>query len=286
MGPQAHLLPGGTRLHLQHGPIDLIIGAEGDRKIAFAAAQARFATVLEELVRELPALRQPLSTESPPPNGSIACQMHLAAYPYAAESFVTPMAAVAGAVADHVLHAICAATPLTRAYVNNGGDIALHLTKGQHFTSAMSGHDGSDLGRITITQDTPIRGIATSGRHGRSLSLGIADSVTVLARTAAEADVAATMIANAVDLPDHPAITRAPASSLDDNSDLGDLPVVTHCSALPATDRRLALEQGRKRADDLVQKGRILGAALFLQGDSQSCTAPLASLSLRTAEHA
>ena len=242
--------------------------------------------MLDELVQELPALRLPLTPDSCQPSGTIARQMHRAALPYAPECFVTPMAAVAGAVAETILQAICAAAPLSRAYVNNGGDIALHLTAGQHFTSAMSGHDGSDLGRITIPHDSPVRGIATSGRLGRSLSLGIADSVTVLARTAAEADVAATMIANAVDLPGHPAITRAPACTLDDNSDLGDLPVVTDCSALPATDRRLALEHGRKRADDLIQKGRIMGAALFLQGDSQSCGAPLASLHLRTAEHA
>lgn len=286
MGPQAQLLHGGTRLHLQHGPIDLIIGADGDRATAFAAAQARFATVLDELVQELPALRQPLSTDTSAPAGAIARKMHRAAHPYAAESFVTPMAAVAGAVADTVLHAICAAAPPTRAYVNNGGDIALHLTTGQHFTSGMSGHNGADLGRIAFPHDIPVRGIATSGRHGRSLSLGIADSVTVLARTAAEADVAATMIANAVDLPGHPAITRTPACSLDDNSDLGDMPVVTHCGTLPATDRRLALEQGRKRADDLIQKGRILGAALFLQGDNRNCGTPLANLSKRTAEHA
>ena len=49
-----------------------------------------------------------------------------------------------------------------------------------------------------------MRGIATSGWRGRSFSLGIADAVTVLAATAAEADAAATMIANAVDLPGHP----------------------------------------------------------------------------------
>ena len=59
-----------------------------------------------------------------------------------------------------------------------------------------------------------MRGIATSGWRGRSFSLGIADAVTVLAATAAEADAAATVIANAVDLPGHPAIdTRAGAAS-------------------------------------------------------------------------
>ena len=51
-----------------------------------------------------------------------------------------------------------------------------------------------------------MRGVATSGWRGRSFSLGIADAVTVLARTGAAADAAATIIANAVDLPGHPAV--------------------------------------------------------------------------------
>ena len=53
--------------------------------------------------------------------------MHAAVLPYAAEHFITPMAAVAGAVAEEVLGAMMRAAELERAYVNNGGDIALHL---------------------------------------------------------------------------------------------------------------------------------------------------------------
>ena len=68
-------------------------------------------------------------------------------------------------------------------------------------------------------------GVATSGRHGRSFSLGIADAVTVLARTASQADAAATIIANAVDLPGHPAVRRMPANELQPDSDLGARPV-------------------------------------------------------------
>ena len=44
---------------------------------------------------------------------------------------------------------------------------------------------------MSVDADMPVRGIATSGRHGRSFSLGIADAVTVLARTASQADAAA-----------------------------------------------------------------------------------------------
>ena len=58
--------------------------------------------------------------------------------------------------------------------------------------------------------------------HGRSHSLGIADSVTVLAQSAAIADAAATLIANAVDIPGSPAVIRKPANELTPDSDLGD----------------------------------------------------------------
>ncbi|WP_299848339.1 UPF0280 family protein [uncultured Roseovarius sp.] len=281
----AALLPCGTRLHLQHGPIDLIIGAVGERQTAFAAAKKRFTGLLEELVAELPALRAEMTPATPRPNGEVALRMDAAVRPCCDEGFVTRMAAVAGGVADTVLAAMLAAADLDKAYVNNGGDIALHLTRGQRFSMAMAGHDGNDLGRIVIGYDDPIRGIATSGRHGRSLSLGIADSVTVLARNAATADVAATLIANAVDLPRHSAITRVPANTLDADSDLGDLPVVTRCARLAPEDRIRALHAGKRRAQELLTRDLITGAAIFLQGDSVATFAP-DTLSQRMPEHA
>ncbi|MEP2891783.1 UPF0280 family protein [Tateyamaria sp.] len=265
MGPVAKLLPCGLRLHLQHGPIDLIIGADGDRTKAFDAAQARFATVLDELVHELSVLRAPMTKETPSPTGLIARRMHVATMPLS-NHFVTRMAAVAGAVADEVLTAMVDAADLPRAYVNNGGDIALHLHDGAQFTTAMMAHTGDVLGQITVTEADPIRGIATSGRHGRSLSFGVADSVTVLATTAARADVAATLIANAVDLPDHAAITRKPANDLVDDSDLGARPVVTDCAPLSLIDCQTALLSGEDRATQFQAQNLISAAGLFLQG--------------------
>jgi len=167
-----------------------------------------------------------------------------------------------------VLAAICAAGPLARAYVNNGGDIALHLAPGQAFSVAMAAHGGADLGRVRVGAQSGVGGVATSGPRGRSLSLGIAESVTVLARTAALADTAATLIANAVDLPDHPGITRVPASALRPGSDLGARLVATHVPALTPAERAAALGAGCARARALEAQGHILGAALFLQGDA------------------
>ncbi|MEO1681408.1 MAG: UPF0280 family protein [Pseudomonadota bacterium] len=273
-GPVSARLPGG-RLHLQHGPIDLVIGADGAREAAFKAAEHRFATVLQELVPELPMLRAPVG---PPLATSIARRMRTACAPHAASGFVTPMAAVAGAVADDVLAAMCAAADLRRAYVNNGGDIALHLAPGTLFRAAMAGLEGAALGQIEVTAADPIRGIATSGQGGRSLSLGLADSVTVLAGTAATADVAATLIANAVDLPAHPEVRRTPACEIDPDTDLGDRAAVTHVGTLSAGEVGRALASGAARAREMLRSGLIHAAALHLRGQTTTVALPESQL--------
>ncbi len=344
MGPVAAMLPDGRRLHLQHGPIDLVIeawGAPDEIRAAYAQAVRGFADVLPTLVMELPILREPLSPSPPrsggegrgpsrsdgkgevvpatnthltrslrshplPPlrgrrglvgglvgsapssslprsggegegcaplgvRGLVAKRMITACRPYG-DVFITPMAAVAGAVADHVLARLCAGRRLQRAYVNDGGDIAFHLAAGQSLTCGLV----SDLaapgidGRFELTADLPVRGLATSGRAckgsgGRSFSLGIADAVTVLARDAAAADAAATIIANAVDLPGHGSIMRAPARSIDPDSDLGDIPVTVDLGILSEEEIDRALTEGARRAEALCKAGHIHGTVLVLR---------------------
>lgn len=251
----------GNRLHLQHGPIDIVAEAFGDPsaiRAAYARAAARFATILPELVAELPALRG----ESIPVEGSIARRMAAAALPFR-PAFITPMAAVAGAVAEEVL--ACLAGPgVTRAYVNNGGDIAVHLASGE-LSCVLA---ASPFDRVTVQAGGPVRGIATSGWRGRSFSLGIADAVTVVARSAAMADAAATMVANAVDL-DHPGIQRRPACEIQCDSDLGDRLVTVAVPELSPSDRDQALRAGVLAAETFRMRGLIEGAALFLQGKRQ-----------------
>ncbi len=266
-------------MHLQHGPIDLIIGAEGDApgvtQAAFARAEERFSTVLDGLVADLPRHRSPLNEPYDLPHDPVARRMYQAAGPYCQDHFVTPMIAVAGSVADTVLDAMRAEPGLVRAYVNNGGDIALHLTGAAQFSVAMAGATGTDLGRVSVSAQSGIGGIATSGWAGRSYSLGIADSVTVLARNAAQADAAATLIANAVDLPDHPGIVRMPAQTLSPDSDLGDRRVVTDVPQLSAEACDAALARALPRATDFLRQDLIQGAALFLQGRTKMIGHPL-----------
>ena len=259
--PQIALLPD-RRLHLQDGPIDLVIGADGadaDIRAAYQAAVRRFTGLLDELCAELPDLRKSADPNHCVLKGEIARRMDRAVAPYAAQTFITPMAAVAGAVAEEILGAMLGAAGLSRAYVNNGGDIALHLLDAASFSvGVMDRPDGQGVLRmLTIHADDAVRGVATSGRHGRSFSLGIADAVTVLARTAAVADAAATVIANAIDLPGHPAIIRRPARDLQPDSDLGDRLVTREVGALGDAEIAEALAVGEVRARALLAEGLI-----------------------------
>ena len=170
--------------------------------------------------------------------------MTAAVMPYAAEYFITPMAAVAGAVAEEILQAMVATAKIPRAYVNDGGDIALHLSLGEAFTVGMVERpdQASLFGTATLDWACPVRGIATSGWRGRSFSFGIADAVTVLADRAAAADAAATIIANAVDLPGHPDIVRVPACELAPDSDLGDRMVTQAVGDLSVSEEEQAMD--------------------------------------------
>jgi uncharacterized protein len=270
--PQIALLPDGQRLHLQDGPIDLIVRADGKPmqvRAAYAAAARRFTGLLDELCAELAELRKPADPVHCALNGAVARRMHAAVAPFANDHFITPMAAVAGSVAEEILQAMLAAADLPRAYVNNGGDIALHLAAGERFSvGQMDRPDRLGVMRtFAIAANEPSRGIATSGRHGRSFSLGIADGVTVLARTASQADAAATIVANAVDLPGHPSVVRGPANELQPDSDLGSHLVTRAVGKLAAQEVAQALAAGETVARQLLAGGLIDGAALCLCGE-------------------
>src|SRR5436309_1757269 len=276
--PQIALLPDGKRLHLQDGPIDLVIeakGREGDVRAAYDAAAGRFTGLLDELCAELVELRRPADPIRCTLKGVVARRMHAAVAPFAGEHFITPMAAVAGSVAEEILGSMLAAARLDRAYVNNGGDIALHLVGGEQFTVGLLDRpDRHGLMRtMVIDAGDPTRGVATSGRHGRSFSLGIADAVTVLAKTASQADAAATIIANTVDLPGHPAIVRRPANELQPDSDLGARLVTRGVGVLREHEIEDALRAGVRRAQQLLAAGLIEGAALRLLGETAAAGA-------------
>jgi ApbE superfamily uncharacterized protein (UPF0280 family) len=259
----------GGRLHLSHGPIDVVLKAWGEPqalRAAYAAAVRRFPELLPELCGELPQLRRPLQ-DKPKLAGAVARRMLEACRPFAGV-FLTPMAAVAGAVADELLAEMLGAARLDRVFINNGGDIAVFIAPGQALEIGIAGaFSRGNLpvlnGRLRLEAGTGVGGIATSGARGRSFSLGIADAVTVLGRTAAAADAAATLIANAVNL-ESSAVARRPASELDPDSDLADRLVTVAVGALTAAEIETALAAGAARAEAYRRQGLIIAAALML----------------------
>jgi ApbE superfamily uncharacterized protein (UPF0280 family) len=297
----ALFLPDGRRLHLQDGPIDLVVEAFGgpdEIEAAYKGAILTFDGLLDSLCDELPLLRRPVSAESPRPENEVARRMHDAVAPFASRCFITPMAAVAGSVADTVLGAMRREADLRRAYVNNGGDIAIHLEAGETLRLGLIDRPDrrSLFATAVLTAADPIRGVATSGWRGRSFSLGIADAVTVLAGSAAEADAAATVIANAVDLPRHPSVRRVPADSIQPDSDLGSRLVTRAVGHLTAGEIAEALDRGLACAEAWIAQGLVRAAALHLQGVTrvtersaalrvEACTAIAASRQELLVEH-
>ena len=282
-GPQAWLLNSESRLHLQHGPIDLIIDAVGSSTevgLAYKQATLAFKHILDCLAAQLPLLRSNYSASSHSAFiGPVANRMQKAVQPLLAFN-VTPMIAVAGAVADHVLSQMIVNRTLERALVNNGGDIAVFMSEGasvkvgictdpeihnHHTNSARQANKSI----ITLAPAQGVGGVATSGWQGRSHSLGIADAVTVLADSAACADAAATLIANAVDIPGSTKVIRTPAKTLEADSDLRERLVTIMVTPLDIDEKNRALLAGEKRAQKLISSTGVRACFIHLQGESR-----------------
>jgi len=262
-------------LYLHHGPIDIIAHVDGPEEIRndlYECAKKRFSTVLEELVSELDLLKLPWSEVHREPKGRIARKMFNAVR--GSRAFITPMAAVAGAVAEEILETmlnqakseVSYLEKIRRMYVNNGGDISFWLNYGSAFTiGVVDNPQRPEMNtKVCLPYESPVRGLATSGWRGRSQSLGIADTVTVLASSSACADAAATLIANSVNI-EHPGIIRKPACDVKDDSDLGMHPVTVKVPFLHQKEVSQALQNGAESAKALIRKNKIQSAYLSMQ---------------------
>lgn len=182
------------------------------------------------------------------------------------------MAAVAGSVADEIAEVGWRSSSLTKLYVNNGGDIAFRVTQGEEIVVgvAKSVIDSTLIGRLHFSSNSNVRGVATSGFGGRSRTFGIADAVTVVGSCAADADVAATLIANQVSLGDHPQVKSVAANSIDESSDLGSRLVTSSVGELTEQEIETALDNGAQMAKVLCSDATINGAFLALRGSVRS----------------
>ena len=249
-----------NRLFLNHGPIDIVLEAFGkDKPLAYEKAKKYFSTLLNELVLDMDLLKKEVVPHRNF-NNKISQSMQNATEKFYPD-FITPMAAVAGSVADNILNVLLKDTKLEKAYVNNGGDVSFYLTENQTVKSNLASIPNI-IAEIDYKDKS--RGIATSGWRGRSFSLGIADSVTVLADNAAMADAAATMIANSVNIKNHPSIIKKPAEEIYEDSDLKNLMVTVEVGDLKQSEIEDALRNGNEVGKTYLENGLINSALIEL----------------------
>jgi ApbE superfamily uncharacterized protein (UPF0280 family) len=176
---------------------DLQISAEsapgGLRRLAAQALRAVRGD-LEGYLAEDPEFERAL-TPRPVPAEAPAIVREMAEA--ARRAGVGPMAAVAGAVAEHVGRALLAET--RQVIVENGGDIFLYTTRPR--VAALFAGSSPLTGRLGLRITDLDRGLGlctSSGTVGPSLSFGKADAAIVLAESAALADAAASALGNRI----------------------------------------------------------------------------------------
>ena len=181
------------------------------------------------------------------------------------EPTLTSMAAVAGTISEMVCNYLID-RGATKVLVNNGGDIAIHLGDGESTRVGIIPRLGTQPSHyVQLSPASAIKGIATSGFGGRSFTLGIADAAVALAAKPSIADACATVLANAVNV-ESPLIERQQARELDPATDIPGLWVTTKILPLPGEIKDCALENGMKKAREMVDSKVLLGAILFLGG--------------------
>lgn len=179
---------------------------------------------------------------------------------------LTPMAAVAGTIADEVADFLFE-HGMTKVVVDNGGDVAVRAHGEDPITVGIRPDVNDRAVSHVIGLDPHLRshGVATSGLGGRSLTRGIASAATVVARTASLADAAATAVANASFLEDEQ-IWRRPAEELDPYTDIPGLDITVKVGPLSEEKKSMAVSMALRRAEDLVRREVILGACVAVQG--------------------
>jgi len=248
------------------GPMRLVIRAWDQKqpqiKLAQRAAEESI-LYLERIARCGTILRRPIPNIKELPEDELALRM-IASVRTIGDDDLTPMAAVAGTIADAVANWLYE-QGLTKVIVDNGGDIAVRLADGETVTVGVRPQVTSRHISHVIYLDSGCStwGVTTSGVGGRSLTRGIASAVTVLATNASVADAAATAIANACFVKDD-RIIQLPAEKIDPASDLKDIPVTTEVGPLSSDKISIALDAAQRKAEYLSQKGVIIGAFITL----------------------
>ena len=263
----ATVLSGGSVL-AESGPMKLVISASIGKivqtKMALRAAEESFG-FLERVARHRKFLGRHFLESRGEIKDSLVLKM-IDSVMMVGDEDLTPMAAVAGTIADGVADFLFE-RGMTKVVVDNGGDVAIRADREDPITVGIRPDINDRTVSHVIGLDPGFRshGVATSGLGGRSLTRGIASAATVVARTASLADAAATAVANASFLVDEQ-VLRRPAEELDPYTDIPGLDVTVKVGPLPEETKSSAVSKAIRRAEELVRREVILGAFVAVQG--------------------
>jgi ApbE superfamily uncharacterized protein (UPF0280 family) len=261
-----HMLAGGAVM-IECGPMRLVI----DARIGRVAQPQEAHQAAEHAVRCLEGVaaawkslgrdyRERMSLITNP----LALKM-IASVQAVGDADLTPMAAVAGTIADAVADFLFQ-RGMTRVVVDNGGDIAIRSCDGEPVAVGIRpqvDHPGISH-TVVLGPERTAWGVATSGIGGRSLTRGVLEAATVVAGDASLADAAATAVANASYIADS-AVVRKPAEAIDPHTDIAGLDVTVRVDPLAEESKELAIDQALRRAEELIGRGVMLGAFVACQ---------------------
>lgn len=195
----------------------------------------------------------------------------------------TPMAAVAGTMSDIARQEIFENTDVDYVVVNNGGDISFYKSKESDLfkVGVISDISNKKISHaLEIKTDSNVRGIATSGFGGRSLTRGVSSAVTIIAENSRLADAAATEIANNTYI-DSYNVEVCLAEEIDYDTDIKGLTVVKNIGVLSEEEIDKSISLGINKAIELYERKIIKGAFIFVQNkfDYYPKNAPYFSIS-------
>ena len=224
-------------------------------------------SLLEDLARFKPIICQNISCVENNAHYPDVVKKMITSAKQVGDQTVTPLIAVAGAVADEVADFVFNKdTGVSKVIVNNGGDIALRLRNEQNVKVGIR----TDVCRkswsyvLNMDSSSNIGGIATSGFGGRSFTKGIATAAVAVATNASLADVTATLLGNATNV-DSPLIERQLAEDVYPATDIRGHWVTTKVGAISESEIEEAIENGFAKAREFQDKRLILGALIALR---------------------
>ena len=249
------------KLFIENGPTNIIAEAfSSEKKEIYNLICEYSSKFLKDLSLEIEKLKKPTSQKNKFVS-DIANTMFEATKLFL-PNFVTPMASVAGSISELLLLKVLEKFKVNKIYINNGGDISLYISKNEKFNFSIS---GKTVCVIEYSDIAGFGGIATSGWKGRSFSMGIADSVTVIAEKASVADAAATIIGNYIDLKNSNKVKKTAANNLYEETDLNDKLITVSVENLTENEIRQAMSKGRNISEHYISKNLIKSVIINLQ---------------------